>query len=481
MTDQDSKLTFLQAAQQVLAACGQPLHAEAIAERALTQGLLTTHGKTPEATMHAILAVDAKRPAEKRKVVRVGPGTFALVEWAEGGQVSPLAEPGESKVRVPHFPTYPIVCGALRAWAGVTRAAILELRSEIHESTGTPQATQDWSNPAEWIPQRLSGQSREVAMRTWEVGQVNPRYTTGAWYLITNYDLLMDGPGSTLALTEDGQDLLANPTGGTAQRIDESEGLLELLRLVAAVGPAARRDLVDPWREFLAGESRVQAESTAKSYLWARLRNLDGRGLVGRVGVKYAITDAGVTYLESTGYSGGSPDRGETTLLDLIHRQLASVRESLAELLANIDPIAFEHLVKELLEAMSYKDVQVTVPSGDKGVDVIANIELGISSVKEVVQVKRHGKNIQRHVLDALRGSLHRFNAVRGTIITTSDFAKGTREAAFEPGAAPITLINGEKLIDLLIENGIGVKKRKVELLEVDPAAFGGGVVEDSE
>ena len=69
-------------------------------------------------------------------------------------------------------------------------------------------------------------------------------------------------------------------------------------------------------------------------------------------------------------------------------------------------------------------------------------------------------------------GSLHRFQAVRGTIITTSDFAKGTREAAFEPGAAPITLINGEKLIDLLIEHRIGVHKKTVELLEIDPRAF---------
>ena len=49
---------------------------------------------------------------------------------------------------------------------------------------------------------------------------------------------------------------------------------------------------------------------------------------------------------------------------------------------------------------------------------------------------------------------------------------KGTRDAAFEPGAAPITLIDGEKLIDLLIAHGIGVRKKTLEVLDLDPEAF---------
>lgn len=52
------------------------------------------------------------------------------------------------------------------------------------------------------------------------------------------------------------------------------------------------------------------------------------------------------------------------------------------------------------------------------------------------------------------------------------DFSKGTAAAAVERGAAPITLINGEKLIDLLIEHKIGVRTRSVEILELDPDMF---------
>ena len=123
------------------------------------------------------------------------------------------------------------------------------------------------------------------------------------------------------------------------------------------------------------------------------------------------------------------------------------------ELLLDMDASAFEHLVKRLLEEMDYQDVEVTSPSNDGGVDVIARIELGITSVREVVQAKRHKRTIQRKDLDALRGSLYRFNAVRGTLVATSRFSKGTEEAAFAGGAAPITLIDGDKLIDLLIEH----------------------------
>ena len=135
-------------------------------------------------------------------------------------------------------------------------------------------------------------------------------------------------------------------------------------------------------------------------------------------------------------------------------------------------PYKFENLIKELLEEIGYEDVEVTSPTNDKGVDVTGTIQNGITSVKEVVQVKRLSSNVQRSVLDSLRGSLHRFDAVKGTIITLSDFSKGAKDAAFEKGAAPITLINGVKLIELLVENNIAVKKKQIETFVIDEKYF---------
>ena len=144
-------------------------------------------------------------------------------------------------------------------------------------------------------------------------------------------------------------------------------------------------------------------------------------------------------------------------------------RTCLYAYLLEMDAFKFEELIKLLLEEMGYENVSTTSPTNDKGVDVIGTIELGISAVREVIQAKRHKGTINRPVLDQLRGSLHRFNAVRGTIITTGRFSKGVEEAAFERGAAPITLIDGEKLVDLLVENQIGVNKRPLEYLEFAP------------
>jgi restriction system protein len=72
------------------------------------------------------------------------------------------------------------------------------------------------------------------------------------------------------------------------------------------------------------------------------------------------------------------------------------VRQKITDALSNINPYSFEILVKRLLEAMGYEDVEVTSRSGDGGVDVIAEIEVGITLVREVVQVKRRQGNIGR-------------------------------------------------------------------------------------
>lgn len=129
-------------------------------------------------------------------------------------------------------------------------------------------------------------------------------------------------------------------------------------------------------------------------------------------------------------------------------------------------------LVSDLLVAMGYEDVTVTKQSGDKGVDVLARMQFGITTVTEVVQVKRHQGSIGRPVLDQLRGALPYHGAIRGTIITLGNFSKGCAEAALFPGAAPVGLINGEKLLELLVEHGIGIEGRPATLYELDETYF---------
>jgi restriction system protein len=201
---------------------------------------------------------------------------------------------------------------------------------------------------------------------------------------------------------------------------------------------------------------------------------------VAREGNTYDMNLSGEKYLAKFEDIKFSPAMSEEAQLnkqveEFNKKQKIIFKEKLHEL----TPTQFENLVKDLLDAMGYEDVLVTSPTNDKGVDVVGNIQNGITMVREVIQVKKLSSNIQRPVLDALRGCLHRFDAFQGTIITLSDFSKGTKEAAFERGAAPITLINGDKLIDLLIQNEIAVKNKQLDYFTVDNSYFAEGEGEE--
>lgn len=476
-------LTFIEAARRVLEEADKPLHYREITEVALRHGWLDTAGKTPWETLNARLCVDLKRQADLSAFVRTEPGTFGLRVWVESGRLTLPQTPDRAwRVRVPHYPNYDEVRAVLPVWRGLPRGKVTGLLSAIDDLTGSPQAQEDWTDPATWIPERLQGEQRELALRIWKASKetLNPRYMVGHWALASLYELVVDDATGLLQITGRGQDFIERPDGDATRSLDEAEGLLKLLALLAELSPADSAALAVPWRSWLDTESRVKSDSYARATLYNRLRNLRERGLSARAGQSYTITEAGLAWLRATGVapSARAQESGtdeEQQIRDLLQRQTQRVREQLLELLREMDPYAFEHLIAALLEALGYEEPTVTSPSNDKGVDVVARIQLGISEVREVVQVKRQKGNIGRPVLDALRGSLHRFQAVRGTIITTGGFASGTKKAAFEAGAAPITLIDGERLVDLLMKHQLGAKRREVVLWELDPAALAGG------
>lgn len=55
---------------------------------------------------------------------------------------------------------------------------------------------------------------------------------------------------------------------------------------------------------------------------------------------------------------------------------------------------------------MGYEDVEVTRASGDKGVDVVGNVQVGITAITEVMQVKWQQGSVIRPIVDQLRGAL---------------------------------------------------------------------------
>lgn len=461
----------------VLACAGHPLDADEIAEQLRVSG--DSRSSLAASAIARLVAEDIRRRGSNSRFIQSGSDSFTLRdELAARREIALPEEVSEAdrRVRIPYYPLHSEVRLLLPVLSGKPRSQITHMHSSLAALQGSQQDPADWTSPDEWIPTRLEGADREIATAIWTGTnrQVNPRRVYGHWLLASNYALLDQAADGRMILTERGRGFVENPGGDAEAQVDEGEGLLKLLSLVGELGPARARDLIVGWGDYLKRRSRFGSDSMINDSLQRRLRNLVERRLIARSAGQYSITDSGLEYLHRFGSGGDVPanDRELHQLLALSKSHRTSIRESVRRMFATMDPIAFEHLVRRLLEAMDYQNVRVTDAANDKGVDVVADIELGITSVREVVQAKRHAQPIQRKELDALRGSLHRFKAVRGTLITTGTFSRGTRDAAFETGAAPITLIDGEKLVDLLIEYEVGVRKKTIELIELDRDAF---------
>ncbi len=186
----------------------------------------------------------------------------------------------------------------------------------------------------------------------------------------------------------------------------------------------------------------------------------------------YSVTDIVVAYRKRLGTEEALGDGEHQDIFFGATKHNELVCDSLHTQLLTMDPTAFEHHLQHILEGMDHQDVEVTKSWGDGGVDVIADNELGISSVKKVVQAWRYRRKIQSKDLDTFWGSLHRLGDDLGTIITTSRFSKGTETAAFEKGAASKTFIDGDKLIDILILHNIGNRKCPVKVFTAKPESF---------
>ncbi|MCY4472164.1 MAG: HTH domain-containing protein [Kistimonas sp.] len=145
------------------------------------------------------------------------------------------------------------------------------------------------------------------------------------------------------------------------------------------------------------------------------------------------------------------------------------VCKALRQRLLAMTPGDFEELISLLLAEMGFDRVEVTKLSADGGIDVRGTLVVGdVIRIKMAVQVKKWNlKNkIQAPVVQQVRGSLGAHE--QGLIITTSDFTKGARTEAAQADKTPIALMNGEQLVMLLMEHGIGVHRSTPDLFELD-------------
>jgi restriction system protein len=134
-------------------------------------------------------------------------------------------------------------------------------------------------------------------------------------------------------------------------------------------------------------------------------------------------------------------------------------RKKLYTILTRMEPHIFERLAQRLLRECGFTNVEVTGRSGDGGIDGTGTLRVnGILSFSIAFQCKRYKDSnpVGPGAVRDFRGSLTT-DIEKGLFITTSTFTKQAVKEAQAQGKQQIDLMDGEELINRLVEYRIGV------------------------
>jgi restriction system protein len=180
----------------------------------------------------------------------------------------------------------------------------------------------------------------------------------------------------------------------------------------------------------------------------------------------WAITDKGRKRLEEKEPQVPRPD-----FVGLYEEYEASFRSQLLDKLNELSPRQFELFARKLLQTYGFIQVKVTGISSDGGIDGYGKLQLGLATMNVAFQCKRWQANVGRPEVDKFRGAIQG-EFEQGVFFVTSDFTPQAREASLKKGAVPIILLNGESLIDLMIEKSLGVERVPLYLYHKHPSDF---------
>ena len=162
-----------------------------------------------------------------------------------------------------------------------------------------------------------------------------------------------------------------------------------------------------------------------------------------------------------------------------------SFRRDLRECLLALPYRSFLVVVAQLLERQGSQNVRFAGREGFVGrnqgggwdleavLPPFQSFACGQPGVRSLVQVKQFKNlSVQQRSVDELRGCCLRAGAGQGLLVTLSRFSSVAVQAAKASALAPIVLVDGEDLLNLLIQHGMGVVRLVSGTLELDPEFF---------
>lgn len=271
----------------------------------------------------------------------------------------------------------------------------------------------------------------------------------------------------------------------------QAEIEIPLLRVLAEQGGEARPRDVYPrvaahFPELTPEEQEERLENYPSTRKWSNLvqwvrqRLVDIGQVDGSQRGIWKITAAGRARLEAgpaaraDGAAPGvaSEGRSPVSLRDLVNTNVEEIKSRLVAELRELTPRAFEHFCKELLVHLGFRNVEVTRRSQDGGIDGHGDFRQGAISIRSAFQAKRWTENpVGRPEIDRFRGAIQG-EYDHGVFLTTSRFSRDATDASYRKGAITILLLDAQAIADLLVERGLGVRKRSLYLLDIDEEFF---------
>ena len=174
--------------------------------------------------------------------------------------------------------------------------------------------------------------------------------------------------------------------------------------------------------------------------------------------------------LTKWGLSESSVER-EQSILSLAEEIRQDAIETLGDALTDVKPEAVEHLALTLLERLGYQDIKVSKRSSEGDVFFTSDWRQGLADVRVCIQVVGDtDQTLSEDYVTELRGTLHHYSAQEGVIIHLGDIDREAVEESREEKLAPITLIDRDTFVGLLIKHGLGVRKYQAPVTMVDTA-----------
>jgi len=182
---------------------------------------------------------------------------------------------------------------------------------------------------------------------------------------------------------------------------------------------------------------------------------------------KYSLLSKPVTGKNSTSIDPTSSKKDEPYKYKLIatvnqlrethNEHSLAFKHHMLNQLKEIDPKTFESFGRKLLEIYGFEELKVTKYVKDGGLDGYGKLKIGITHLNVAFQCKRwKGSVVSRIEIDKFRGAIQG-EYEQGIIFTTSTFSKDALNATRKSGAVPIILIDGNFLIDIMIEKKFGI------------------------